>query len=446
MYLLYSLYNGILLAPRLASAPLGAWHAWRGGEAATEWAQRFGYGSKPERPSPVWIQAASVGEVRVASRLFPAIASRLTDERIALTTTTRTGQALARSLAKTIPGGGSISCSYFPFDFRAAVLRTVHRLRPRVFVMIETELWPNVLRECRRAGVRSLVVNGRLSPRSFTRYKLIRPLMRSALGFLDLACVQTEEDGRRFAALGLPPERIRVTGNMKYDLPAPPRPEEASVFRASLGLPPESPVIVAGSTAEGEDPLLLDAFERVRKDHTSARLILAPRHPERFGSAAGEARRRGFSVRLRTDRGPAAPRGRTEAGERPGPDVVILDTVGELMLAYAAANIAFVGGSLVPVGGQNMLEPASCGLAPIFGPHTDNFREPAERLLGAGGAFRVADPAGLSRALMEALQDPTGHDAAGGSARDAIAQGAGATERAIAAIEELLDRGGAARP
>src|SRR2546426_16304 len=427
---MFLLYNGLLLLPRLAAAPLGAWLKRCEGGAATEWAQRLGYHAEALSPSGVWIQAASVGEVRVASNLVNALLARCPGLPLILTTTTRTGQALARSAFASL----AVRCGYFPLDFPPSVRRALAAARPRLLVLVETEIWPNLLRECARRGVRTAVVNGRLSARSMRRYRLVAPLMRRALGYLDLACVQTAEDGERFAELGLPPSRLRVMGSMKYDLPSPPDAKDAAAFRSSLGLQDDEFLIVAGSTAAGEDRIVLDAFEAVRHRHARARLLLAPRHPERFATAATEAARRGLAVERRTRR-------RSAREPAAFSEVLILDTLGELPVAYAAAQAAFVGGSLVPAGGQNVLEPAACGLAPIFGPHVENFREPASRLLSAGAAVRVEGAGGLASALFSVIEDPQLARAAGGRGRRAGAAGAGATQRSLRAIEEILGGG-----
>jgi 3-deoxy-D-manno-octulosonic-acid transferase len=434
---MFLLYNAVLLVPRLGGAVLGAWARRSASPTAREWLDRLGqYRQDGGREADVWVQAASVGEVRVAWRLVRALETARPATRILLTTTTRTGRKLAASLGQ----GTAVDLAFFPLDFPPAVRRALGATRPRVLALVETEIWPNLLRECGRAHVRTIIVNGRVSPRCFRRYRMVRPLIRRALEHVDLACVQTDEDRSRFLALGLSPDRVRVSGNMKYDLPPEPPPDQVERFRLSLGLGPtrwrpgedarSDPLMVAGSTAQGEDRLVLEAFRLARNERPRARLILAPRHPERFAAAAEEARRHGFSVGFRTSslHGEAAP----------PPDVLVLDTMGELPLAYAAAQAAFVGGSLVAAGGQNMLEPASAGLPPIFGPHTENFREPAERLLDAQAALRVSDPRELAEAFTRCLSDAAWTHSAGERARNAVMRAAGATERCARAIQELL--------
>jgi len=424
---MFFLYNGLLLLPRLACGPVGLWATYSDGESAQEWAGRLGRVPGSTGPRAIWIQAASVGETRVAAALLRSFPKGLSPTY--LSATTRAGCRLARSLEAEF--GGTLATGTFPLDFRASVRATLDVLRPRVLVLVETEVWPNLLDACAATGVRTLIVNGRISPRAFARYRLAPRLTRRCLGLVGRICAQSEADAQRFIALGSPRERVEVAGNIKYDTPPPPSREAASEFRAGVGVPADAPLFVAGSTAEGEDALVLDAFTILRRARPALRLLLAPRHARRFDEAAHEATRRGFRVGRRSE--PAAP------GE--APEVIILDTLGELPLAWAAAQAAFVGGSLVPRGGQNMIEPASCGLPPVFGPGVENFREPADRLLGAGAAFVVNDPRELAAAIGALLDDPARSRSLGEIARLTVAAASGATARCREAIEASLRAG-----
>ena len=420
---MFFLYNGLLLLPRLACGPVGLWAGRTGGERAREWAGRLGRVDARVGRRDAWLQAASVGEVRVAEALLKSFSA--TRPSVYLTATTRAGRRLAASLEGALPG---LASGTFPLDFPSAVAATLDGVQPRVFVMIETEIWPNLLRACATRGVATLVVNGRISERSFRRYRLAAPLIRSSLRTVTRVCAQTEEDAARFITLGAPAGRVEVAGNVKYDAPPPPSADRIAAFRAEVGLTPDAPLFVAGSTAEGEDRIVLDAFARLREGRPGLRLLLAPRHAIRFDTAVVEARGRGWQVRRRTG---------TVAGSSDA-DVIVLDTIGELPLAWASASAAFVGGSLVPRGGQSMIEPASCGLAPVFGPGVENFREPAARLLAAGAAFVVHDAAELAAQVGRLLDDPGGSRALGAVAARTVASASGATARCRRALEALL--------
>ncbi len=425
MSLVRSLYRA---AAGAASACLGPVRLLRGEMGASwdaEYAERLG-DAGGEGPVDLWMQASSVGEVRGSLPVLDAVRSRRPGAALLLTATTRTGREQARQAAGRI---GAAS-GYFPFDFPGAVRRRLDRTRPAMIALFETEIWPELIATAAERGIRVAIVNGRISDESLPRYRLVRPLIRETLARLDLVAARTPLDAERFAGLGARADRITVTGDVKFDLPPPPDAGDVARFRDGFGLENGAPLLVAGSTADGEDPLVLEAFRATLRTAPSARLLLAPRHPERFDSAAESARSAAFTVRRRS------------AGETmpvPPGGVIVLDTIGELRLAYGAARAAFVGGSLVSSGGQNLLEPASAGLAPITGPDNSNFREAAARLEAADALIRVRNAVELGSAWAHALSDPQAAHARGERARGVVALGAGAGARSADLLLRLLD-------
>jgi 3-deoxy-D-manno-octulosonic-acid transferase len=399
----------------------------------------------------IWVHGVSVGEVAAAEPLVRALERRFPGHEVVITTSTATGQAVARRKFE----GKRVA--YFPVDFSWAVKRVFRALRPTLVVLVELELWPNFLIEGRRRGVPVVVVNGRISERSFRRYKLARWfwLARRFLPLQAVAryCVQTDQYARRFTRLGVDPQKIVVTGSLKYDgvLTGAASVQAAAEARTSLGLEAGSVVWIGGSTHAPEERLLVDVFARLRISHPKLTLVLAPRHNERAAEVKRVVEGAGLRPVLRSAQrsgafgtsGPVAPGTgafRTSGPVAPGTgtDVVIIDTLGELSRLYAAADLVFVGGSLIPHGGQNILEPASLGKPVLFGPHVQNFQESVERLLAARGAVQVADAGELEARLRELLADPAGARALGARALAAIEAAKGATDRTLAVLEELL--------
>ena len=381
--------------------------------------ERFGLGGHigTERGC-VWVHAVSVGEVQAAAPIVKALKERHPDETIVVTSTTPTGAA---RVSKAF--GGGVVHRYFPFDLPGSVARFLDRLEPRVAIIMETEIWPNLLAECRLRGVPVVLANVRLSERSAAGYRRFRRLFAPALGGVAVIAVQSGEDARRIASLGAPPDVIDVTGSTKFDVPmrASVR-EEAAALRRTLGS--SRGVWIAASTHEGEEALVLDAFERVLRRLPGSLLVLVPRHPERFRAAAALARRRGFDPVMRSRRPADCSRAH----------VFIGDTMGELPLFYAAADVAFVGGTLVEGGGHNMLEPAALGLPVLFGPHVFNFAEISRRLVEAGGAQTVGDSAGLGEAVIDYLNDADLRHATGARGRAFVEANRGAGDRVAALI------------
>src|SRR6185503_17526812 len=315
---------------------------------------------------------------------------------------------------------------------------TLRLVRPRLFIMMETEIWPNLLRECRRRGVRTAMINGRISNRSYPRYRLIRPFIRRVLGDVDRFCVQSEESARRLIDLGADPARVSVTGSLKFDsleLPAPtahgrPRDRVLRFFQ----LPPSRTVLVAGSTLRGEEAFVLRAFARIETSMPGALLILAPRQPERFVEVERLAREAGFATVRRSE---------LPIDAEPRAEVVVLDTIGELAQLYQLATAVFVGGSLVDHGGHNILEPAIYGKPIVFGPHMHNFKEIAEAFVAQDAAIQVTGSRGLEEALIGLLTDPVRRARLGAAARALVESNRGAKDKCLAMIAQLLPlRGG----
>ncbi len=321
--------------------------------------------------------------------------------------------------------GGIATHRYFPIDLPRAVGRALDAVRPRFFIAIETELWPNFLRALAGRRVPALIANGRISDRSFRRYRRVRRLMRRVLADVSVFAMQSEEDARRIIALGAPPDRVIVTGNLKSDAAPAADPPEA-VWRERLGLTPTDRLFVAGSTHRGEEEPVLDAFLGARARCPGLALLLAPRHPERADEVEALVHARGLT---------AARRSRLPGDRAPGA-VILLDTVGELASLYGLAEVVFVGGSLVAVGGHNLLEPAMRGKPVLYGPHTSNFREGAARLERTGGGLVVKDGLELERELTRLLEDRELARRVGEAARAAFAGGQGA----VAATLELIER------
>jgi 3-deoxy-D-manno-octulosonic-acid transferase len=392
----------------------------------THLGERFGLGRRLAVPS-IWLHAVSVGEVSAAAALVRALHARHPDVPLVLTTATPTGRAQAATLF-----GADVEVRFLPYDTAGSVRRFLARIRPLAAIIMETELWPNLLHECGRRGVPVVFASARLAARSVPRYRRFGTLFSAGLRNAWVAA-QSSADADRFIALGADPARTRVVGNLKFDM----RPGEAvaesgrELRRRYLGA---RPVWTAGSTHEGEEELVLGAHAVLERAVRGALLVLVPRHPQRFAGVAALLERRGLVF----DR-----RGRSET-VRPEAQVLLLDTMGELTAFYAASDVAFVGGSLVPVGGHNLLEPAALGVPVITGPHTENGPEIARLLIEAGGALEVADGVALAAAAGRLLADPALRERMGESARSFVEAHRGSLARLLALIEPLLAAGGRA--
>ncbi|MDP1571066.1 MAG: 3-deoxy-D-manno-octulosonic acid transferase [Vicinamibacterales bacterium] len=428
MYFLYSLFA---LALFVVVSPWLLYQAIRHGKYVDSLAQRLG--SLPvsfnmDAEPSIWIHAVSVGETLSVRPLIRELRQHYPRLRIFLSTTTMTGQQLAR---RNVPDVDAVF--YFPLDFAFVVRRTLDLVRPRLFLMMETEIWPHLLRECHRRGVKTAIVNGRLSSRSYPRYRLVRPLMRRVLAHVDRFCVQSEESARRFVDLGADPARVTVTGSLKFDsLDAPVAAADVRVrdrvvryFR----VPASRPVLVAGSTMRGEEAAVLRAFRKLKAAQPGALLILAPRHPERFDDVEQICREEGFRTVRRSE---------LPVDAEPRADIVVLDTIGELARIYQVATVAFVGGSLVPTGGHNILEPAVFGKPVVFGPHMQNFAEIAEAFVAHEAGVQVRSAGELEAALVDLMADPVRRARLGAAARALVEANRGAKDRTVTALLALL--------
>jgi 3-deoxy-D-manno-octulosonic-acid transferase len=392
--------------------------------------------NRPDRPV-LWVHAVSLGEVVAVTPLVHALRKRHPHDRIVVSTVTETGrEAVEQRLA------GVAEHCYAPLDFPWAVARFVGRLAPRAFLFVETELWPNLLRACHRRGIPAVMVNGRLSSDSFRGYLRIRPFMRLLLESVTLCLMQSDRDAERIVALGAPPSRVHRTGNIKFDQPLPdPDGVAGGLPRGLLGLQDDEELIVAGSTHAVEEERLLDCYDTLQKEFPSLVLLLAPRHIERAEQVEATARARGLAVlrRSRMDGGQAA----AAAGR---PRVIVLDTRGELAQVYRHAVLAFVGGTLVPVGGHNLLEPALWGKPVFFGPHTDHCMEVAGLLTGVGGGMQAADGRELADGMAARLRDRASLRRMGDAAKSVVLDNRGAMQRSLERIAALLDRACPGRP
>ena len=426
MYFLYSLAiigYAILLAPRLL------YDAVRHGKYLGTLRERWGRlpaAINPREVPSIWIHAVSVGEVLATGALIPALRDRYPDHPLWLSTTTQTGRAAATGL------DGVDGLFYFPFDLSPVVARVLDRVRPQLFVMVDTELWPTLLRHCTLRGVKTILVNGRISDRSYPRYRLVRPFFRHVLAGVDRCCAQSEESGRRLIDLGALPTRVTVTGNLKFDiLPLSDsrlpwvRDGVLRAFRIAEG----RTVVIAASTHPGEETPVLEAFARIRRADPTALLVVAPRHPERCGEVTALAAGYGLETVRRSE---------LPVDGAPRAAVVVLDTVGELATLFQIATVVFLGGSLVPAGGHNVLEPAAWGKPVVFGPHMENFAEIAELFLTNRAACQIPSADALEPALSTLLGDPVQRAALGAAARALVGANRGATDRTLASMAALL--------
>jgi 3-deoxy-D-manno-octulosonic-acid transferase len=387
------------------------------------------------RPAPVWIHAVSVGEVLAAAPLARALKDEHPERPLVVSTTTKAGQELAKERM-----GFADGFFYFPLDWGWCARRVVRTVRPSTIIIVETEIWPNVLRVAREARVPVIFANGRISSRSFRRYQkwfrmfgvLLRPFLRSVLADASLFLMQTQEDAERVMALGAEPQKVSVTGNLKYDRGIPPESAMVRALGEELHRRERGPVIVAGSVVANEEPLVLIAFGVAQGEWPRALLVLAPRKPERFEAAASfiEESHRKFVRRTAM----------SGEGQLQVPDdasVVLLDTIGELGGLYRIADAVFIGGSLVPAGGHNILEPAAFGKVPVFGPSMENFQEIAARFLEAGAAVQVHSPEELGVEWIHLLRDGERRQRMGSAARALVESSRGATARTLAQINAV---------
>jgi 3-deoxy-D-manno-octulosonic-acid transferase len=416
------LYNALLylVVPLLLARLL-----WRGIRVRGYWQrveERLGYIASLPQGRLVWIHAVSVGEVQAALPLVQAVRKSFPRLPILITTTTPTGSQRVLSLF-----ADQVYHSYTPYDLPGAIARFLRRAQPRLVVVMETELWPNLFLAVQRAGIPLVLANARMSERSAARYRRIPSLIQATLSAVSAVAAQGEGDAQRLISLGAAAQRVTVTGSIKFDVRrSASLDEEAQVVRRGWGA--DRPVWVAGSTHEGEEEMILDALGEIRKTLPECLLVLVPRHPERCGRVAALCRRRGLRTALRSQRLNAPPES----------TVLLGDTMGELVLLYSAADVAFVGGSLVAAGGHNPLEPAALGLPVVFGPHGSNFQEINAMLVREGAAHVVGDAGELGRLTLDLLQNAALRTEIGEAGRRLVESNRGALRAVLDILNPYL--------
>jgi 3-deoxy-D-manno-octulosonic-acid transferase len=427
-YLFYSLVLALGMA---LSLPFWLYQMLRHGKYRRGFSERMGRVPARLRGAAgrpvIWIHAVSVGEVLAVGGLVGEMRRQFPQHRVVVSTTTDTGQDLARKRF------GEQDVFYFPIDFAFAIRAYLRALRPELMVLAETEFWPNLLRMAHGGRARVAVVNARISDRSWPRYQRFRWALRGVLANIDLFLAQTEEDKARLVSIGADASRTQVSGNLKFDVHLPTPPAIVETLRRRLAAEGAGPVLVCGSTVEDEEPPLLRAFENLRVSHPRAVMILAPRHPERFETVAG----------LLADMGISAHRRSRWQGEPLAGGVLLVDTIGELAALYALADVAFVGGSLVPRGGHNIIEPAQHGVAIVTGNHTENFRD-IVALFQSRDALRVVGLAELPLVLMHLLDNDGERMALARRAKETVLSQMGATARTLGALQRLMAQADAA--
>jgi 3-deoxy-D-manno-octulosonic-acid transferase len=424
---MYFLYSALLALGLLVSLPYWVFQMLRRNKYRAGLMERLG--SVPARVKEkttsgervIWVHAVSVGEVLAVQRLIDEMRGRFKQHRIVVSTTTDTGQRLAREKF------GAENLFYFPLDFAFAVRPFLENLRPAMVVIAETEFWPNFFRLCHATGAPIVVVNARISDDSWAGYRRLRFVWRTVLSKVDLFLAQTEEDQKRLIDIGAPQERVQVSGNLKYDVELPSVASIVTSLRSSFKNAAVGPVIVAGSTMEGEESLLLRTFEIVRGSHARATMIIAPRHPHRFQAVAELVQSLGIALWRRS----------LWSGEDLAGAVLLLDTIGELSSVYALGDVAFVGGSLVEYGGHNILEPAQHGVPIIVGPHYANFRD-VVNLFRSTDAIRVVGPAELPLCLLDLLSNESERTGLARRGLETLRAQTGATRRTLEALHSLL--------
>lgn len=433
---MYFLYSVLMAIGMVLLAPYFALQGLRRGKYLASFRERMGHlppalSRNNSAASSIWVHAVSVGEVLAAKPLIDDLKQRFPDRQIFLSTTTATGQRVARERIASADG-----IFYFPFDWSGTVRRDLNQLRPALVVILETEIWPNFMREADRANVPVIFVNSRISEKSFRRFLRFKPLIgkffECVLHNADLFLAQSAEDARRLKEMGAPAARIEISGNMKYDHEPPPPAAFGNWLAQQIREQERWPLLVAGSVVAGEEEIVLAAYDIVQRQWRHALFVLAPRKPERFDAAVRAVEERGWKAIRRGSLDFNAPLDENC-------DVLILDSIGELAGLYSLADAVFVGGSLVPSGGHNILEPAWFSKPPVFGPSMESFRDMAARFSSTGAGVQVSSAAQLGKVWVGLIQDPSRSAEMGRKARALVEANRGATARTLARIAELLD-------
>ena len=423
---MHLVYSALLALTLILSLPWWLWQMVRQGKYRVGLGERLGFVPKrlwinKDIPT-IWVHAVSVGEVLAVVPLIKLLRAQNLEHRVVVSTTTATGQNLARERF------GDNDVFYFPLDFAFAIRPYLRRLRPDLVVLAETEFWPNFLRIARKSGARVVVVNARISDRSFPRYRAFRSLLRGMLANVDRFLTQSEIDRGRLIEIGAVPGRVSVSGNLKFDIKQPKTSALIGQLQAAIKSSAATPVIVGGSTVQGEEPIVLEAFRRILKWHPNATLILAPRHPERWPEVIELLRTSGLPWWKRTEWATDTP----IAG-----GIFLLDSIGELAALYHLATVAFVGGSLVPRGGHNILEPATYGVPIMVGPHNENFRDIVE-LFTRAGAVDISSREKFADELLRLIDSEEKRVLLGRHALDVVRANSGATARTAEALAGFL--------
>ncbi len=428
MYLLYDL---LLLIAAVVLVPYYLLRGYRYGKSRRGLRERLGYLSEEQLQrfqgrNIIWVHAVSVGETRAASPLLKALRKKHPEHLILLTNVTETGHAMA------LENQDVDCCLFFPFDFSWTVRKVLQIVNPDLVVIVETEIWPNFVRQAHKLEIPVVLVNGRISDRSYPRYRFFRFLLRPVLECFSAFCMQSQLDSERIGQLGAEKSQIENTGNLKFDYELKELSEaDVAILKQSFALPDELPILVAGSTHAGEEELLLTVYQALQQAGRQLLLVLIPRHPERSREVQAMLTERGVENRLRS--GLEAGQPHFEAGQ-----VLLVDTLGEVLDLYAVSDLVFVGGSLVPIGGHNLLEACLLGKPVLFGPHVQNFREISAKLIRAGAGVKVNNLQGLERQSALMLDDPVRCRAMGQAGRSLIAENAGATERTMHRISRFV--------
>lgn len=428
--MIYILYDLILF---LAMPVVIGFHLYRSVKRGrpSALAERFGYLKNAERVKiagydTIWVHAVSVGETVAVKSLLKSLKERFPEKKIVLSNVTETGRSIAVKLEDVD------LCVYFPFDYGFAVEKALNAINPSCIIIAETEIWPNFLRFARQREIPIILVNGRISDRSFRKYRQFRWLFRRFLGNISAFCMQTEEDARRIIAIGAPPGRVHNAKNLKYDIALSRlSPEMCRELKEKYHIPPDVSIITAGSTHQGEEEIVIAAYKTLVHENRKLLLVLAPRHPERTAKVTEILQREFIPYTMRS--GLDKHSGTLRNGE-----VLLLDTVGELMQFYALSDLVFVGGSLVPVGGHNILEPASLRKPVLFGPYMSNFKEIASLVLKFGGGFQIADGGELEAVVRSLLDDEVKREEIGNNGARLLEENSGSTERHMKIVADFL--------
>ena len=431
--MMYLTYSFLFTLGALLTAPYYLWKR-RDELAGRQWRERFGRlpeSFQQEKRGAIWVHAVSVGETLAVVRLVRDLQALFPDRKIFMSSVTPAGRAAGESRLPSVSGR-----FYLPMDWRGAVDAALRRIKPSLLVIVETELWPNLLRASHEFGAGIILINARLSRRSFRRYRLLRPLMRRVLEQVDMVCAQTEADAERFRHLGAAPERVALAGNLKFDSEPPrlaafPRLLERAAANTGRG-----PVLIAASTMQGEEPMVIEAWRKVRAQYPKALLILAPRHPVRFDEVAQILAGSGYTYTRRTHLASQEPEISSQVA---APEVLLLDSIGELASILDLADVVLMGGSLVPRGGHNILEAAYWAKPVVFGPHMENFQDIARLFLEAKACVQVRDGRELGESVLNLFGDHGASRQLGERGKLILETQTGATARVLEQIRRLLE-------